>query len=858
MPRCMFLFVVLLLLPAGLSAHPPGDYDRSEAVVLKESTWERVPHGKEVDAIYGDAVLTNAYLTAVVADAKQTRNANMTVHDVGGCLIDLTANGAQSDQLSCFYPDRRKYVYTGREVFSEAASQTVNGKTQGQSSGRVVLVSDGGEGKLLVELIYELRNDNRFLEVTSKYVNRGDKPLTVRLEDEIRADGGKEDMRKASNGTHDLFWFHDTYWGQAYGVEAVGRKIQSESNSRTTVLKYVDGETSSVTIEPGKSFSLVRRVFPGTNLLDVRANWNLSHERAAVPVNFTVIDGRSRPVEGGMIEIERGDESLGLGRTDADGKLDVSLEPGTYAVKVSALGVSLTGDKSLPIEVAANNDDQAFALGFQKWIPGTVDAGITDAAGRPIACKVEFIPKDGTPKPYFGPETAAFGVLNLFYSPHGRFKQPLPEGKYDVIISHGPEYDAIFTELTIAAGESAPLTGQLVRSVDTTGWVSSDFHSHSSPSGDNTASQLGRVLNLLCEHVEFAPCTEHNRISTYVPHIQALGVEADMATVSGMELTGKPLPLNHQNAFPLIMHPHTQDGGAPVPDGDPSTQIERLVLWDNRSDKLVQQNHPDIGWLFYDKNGDGKPDNGYERSLGLIDVMEIHPVQLVLDLKPAVDWDGRPYANRIFAWMQLLNQGYRIPGVVNTDAHYNYHGSGGLRNWIQSGTDNPAEIDVMEMVHASEQGRLVMSNGPFLELSLRETGKSAVAGPGEDLTARSKKLTARVRVQCPNWIDVDRVFLLVNGRPHKVHSYTRKANPDAFRNGAVKFEREMEFEVDGDAHIIAVTGDPNRKLGPVMGPFWGSHHPAALTNPIFVDTDGDGFTPNKDTLGHPLPVKFGQ
>jgi hypothetical protein len=31
--------------------------------------------------------------------------------------------------------------------------------------------------------------------------------------------------------------------------------------------------------------------------------------------------------------------------------------------------------------------------------------------------------------------------------------------------------------------------------------------------------------------------------------------------------------------------------------------------------------------------------------------------------------------------------------------------------------------------------------------------------------------------------------------------------------------------------------------------------PTAYHNPIFVDTDGNGFTPNGDTLGWDLPVK---
>jgi hypothetical protein len=40
-----------------------------------------------------------------------------------------------------------------------------------------------------------------------------------------------------------------------------------------------------------------------------------------------------------------------------------------------------------------------------------------------------------------------------------------------------------------------------------------------------------------------------------------------------------------------------------------------------------------------------------------------------------------------------------------------------------------------------------------------------------------------------------------------------------------------------------------------MGPEHEKDKPCAVSNPIFVDVDGNGFKANKDTLDAPLPVK---
>lgn len=834
-----------------------------EIALLNEETWEAyAPQGKEVDAIYGDYVLRNEHLTAVVAQPLESRDANMTVRQVAGALIDLTVRDPQSDQLSAFYPGRRNYPFRSVQAAGGDAGTTELDLAQSPvhqgKAGAITVRAEAAENRPAVEVTYRLEAGAPYLTVTTRYTNAGDNPLTVPLEDDLRADGGKEDMVKSPNGVADLFWIHDRYWGQAYGLTAEGRPIQSQSNSRTTVLKYrrPNGE-DEITLEPGQSFELVRRIFPGTNLLDVRAVAREFQGTTSRPVEFVVRGADDRVIDGARLEFVRAGDVLGSGRTDSQGRMTTSLPPGDYRVRIIDLGVKLLGGQGLGVRILDTAETQRFSLQTANYRPGRVTARITDEAGNPLPCKVEFIAQAGTPQPDFGPETAAFAVRNLRYAPLGQFVQKLPSGRYEVVISHGPEFDAIFTEITVNPGEDVPLIGKLVRSVETPGWISSDFHSHSSPSGDNSGSQLGRVLNLVCEHIEFAPCTEHNRISTYKPHIERLQIGQFLSTVSGMELTNRPLPLNHQNAFPLKRKPHTQDGGGPQTDSDPAVQIERLALWDNRSEKLVQVNHPDIGWMFYDRDGDGERDAGYERMVAQMDVMEIHPVSNALRLEPFEYLSGRKGNNRVFNWLQLLNQGFRIPGVVNTDAHYNYHGSGGLRNWIQSSTDEPAEIKPLDVVHAAEQGRLIMSNGPFLEVSLTETGRNdAAATAGQDLEARSGKLTVHARVQCPNWFDVDRLFVLVNGRMHATHNYNRQDHPDRFRNGVVKFDERMELELDGDAHVIVVTGGENTKLGRVLGPFWGEFQPAALSNPVFVDVDGGGFRANGDTLGHPLPVRY--
>jgi hypothetical protein len=837
------------LLALGLLAACAVTARATDLVALSPQTWDRyLPQGKEVDGVYGDFALANDQLVAVVAQPKRGRNANMTVRDVGGCLIDLTRRERQSDQLSAYYPgaQQRDLKFAGIDVQSPEVYETGELERVFVKARRVTLrlVAAPKEKEPDVEVAYTLEDGQPFVELTTTFTNRGDAPAEVELLDAVRADRSFE---HGPEQAAELFWAYDKHFGQAYGVVGDGHEIQG-ANARRLLLRYKtrDGRVA-VRLAPGESYRLTRRVIPGANLFDVRRVADRLAGKPKGAVALTVKDAAGRPVTAADVVLAVDGKRAAWGRTDEQGRVDVYAagKPGT--VTVSALG---HGSKD--VDLAA---DAPASLAVELPEAGAVVARVTDGQGGPTPCKVQFIGRDGTASPDFGPDSGEFALKNVYYSQDGRFRRVLDPGAYDVIVSYGPEHDAVFTRVDVRRGEETPLNAKLVRTVKTEGWISADFHSHSSPSGDNTSSQLGRVLNLLCEHVEFAPCTEHNRLSTYDPHLKRLGAERRMGTCVGIELTGSPLPLNHQNAFPLVLRPNTQDGGGPTADADPEIQIERLALWDGAAEKLVQVNHPDLGWMARDRNGDGTPDSGFAGMFGHMDVVEVHPLHTIFD-PPAGTRAGKSHNNTVVNWLQLLNQGRRVPGVSNTDAHYNFHGSGWLRNYLKSPTDDPAAVKTLDVVHAAERGHLVMSTGPFLEVALR-AGREAEAIPGDALAAPGGKATLAVRVQCPNWFDVDRVQVFLNGRPAESLNFTRQNASARFSDGTVKFDQKIPLQLERDTHVVVVAIGEHSKLGPVMGPGHAADLPVAVSNPIFVDVDGGGFKANGDTLGD-LPVKGGR
>jgi len=326
--------------------------------------------------------------------------------------------------------------------------------------------------------------------------------------------------------------------------------------------------------------------------------------------------------------------------------------------------------------------------------------------------------------------------------------------------------------------------------------------------------------------------------------------------VPGMELTGSG---PHLNSFPFKPEPFTQDHGAPVWHPDPRVSSILLRDWQGAEpDRWIQINHPDMSHNFIDHDGDGHAEGGFHGLAQLIDGIETQnyrdsDILVGRPYRISTDSSGneRVFYLREFIWLQMLNRGHRYAAMAVNDAHSVYgNGVGSWRMYLPSRSDKPAEIDWRENSRHAKAGRSILTSGPFLQV---ETEDGILPG-GSARSSGPVKL--KVKVQCTDWIDIDRVQVLVNGRQRKDLNFTRQSHPDWFGNGVVKFDRTLPIALSEDAHLIVVATGEKQDLSIGYGTSpQAKVKPCAYNNPIFVDVDGNGFKPNGDTLGYDLPVQ---
>lgn len=542
---------------------------------------------------------------------------------------------------------------------------------------------------------------------------------------------------------------------------------------------------------------------------------------------------------------------------------------------------------------------------------GQVSVTVVDELGRSAPAKISFFGEKGLDAD-LGDDYIGGAPSEVVFTRDGKADVILPPGTYTAVASRGLEYElATSAPFTVTDTGVSRLDLQIVHSVDTTGWVSADFHVHAINSFDSGTSLTDRVITMAAEGVEFFASTDHDALTDYAPTVEDLGLEPWVKTAVGLETT--TLEVGHFLGFPFVADTLAEQGGAFDWTGMSAGEIlDTLDELGTRSgyEPIRFVAHPRDGILGYFDQFGYDPYTGtiatpvlsvvnpllradeYDADFEALELLngkrfEIvrTPTQEELDRyaagEPLSSYDmvarsgqeqedllagvyrlGYGHEGQVDDWFSLLNTGKRYTALGNSDTHGKFSVEAGCpRNYVVTDTDDPSQIDEQAIADAVRAGHVVASYGPFVRFSANDT-----AIVGDELVDTDGTVDLHVEVQAPTWIPVDRVELYQNGT--LIHEW-EGLDPDI-----VKLVQDISVPVTKDSwFVIVAVGDGD--LSPVFTPVEmapvqlqdvvtealsdvpavgsllspaipiprsGAVIPYAITNPIYVDVDGAGWT----------------
>jgi hypothetical protein len=229
-------------------------------------------------------------------------------------------------------------------------------------------------------------------------------------------------------------------------------------------------------------------------------------------------------------------------------------------------------------------------------------------------------------------------------------------------------------------------------------------------------------------------------------------------------------------------------------------------------------------------------------------------------------------------WLRILATGRRIVGTANSDSHEpEKEEPGSPRTYIRVPTDDPAQVTPDDVVAAFKSGDVLMTNGPFVQITANGVGMGG--------TATGTSIELKVHVEQSSWVKAD-TLRIFKGPNAEAETYPIAHPVD---------DITITLDVATDTFIVAevLSTDPATSLFPSIYPnevpplqftdvigslgsslglatLEGALQPAltfvttpyALTNPIYVDADGDGTVSpsatipalDAQTVGRPRPT----
>lgn len=471
----------------------------------------------------------------------------------------------------------------------------------------------------------------------------------------------------------------------------------------------------------------------------------------------------------------------------------------------------------------------AVAYPHLRHASGTLSIEIRDENNAPIPARLTFRAVGETPKLFFTTidiareETGAITAFDRAFVLRGDADMRVAVGTYDVWISHGPEWDTARERVTIKAGAETEIHTRLRHVIDTPGWISADFHVHSAASLDSRVPMRDRVFQFVADGVDLIVSTDHNVIVDYAPVIAELGVADLLASATGDEITTKQW--GHFGAFPLPADEAELGHGAIETGKHTAAQIFADVRT-KAPGALIDVHHPRLqhGKMGYFVLADLDIATGHTKAAGFsfdFDAIEV--------LNGYQDSDRMMVGKVIGDWIGFLDSGKRVSCTGNSDSHHLTFNLGGYpRNYVAVGDATVGGLDPIAVAAAVKAGHSFFTTGPLVEASIagKTYGEIASVSPG--------KASLHVTVRAANWISVGKLTVL---GPGNTVLATRTI---AASTQVVRFDEVIELDVGRDGYaILRVDGD--HPMAPNVGDISSFLvYPMAVTNPIWIDSDGDG------------------
>ncbi len=761
----------------------------------------------------GDIRIDNGRILAVITSID--RPAGFAVS--GGNLIDIAALPGGEDQLN------QITLYLNDEFPRQARYDSVEIVKAGGGKKPAIVRAKGldtKDARIHVETDYILHPDREWITLETRFTStasvviRGYRPGDAIQWGRCQHIAPKAGFELPGRRLR-VDWVAGLGDGTSYGYVPDGRAdLEVLSGSM-----WSDPIAEPLDLHPKKAATYVRHVVVGRgDTASLQPAISTIRKQAFGRITGSATH-ESEPITDARIRVLDADGALmGIAQVGSDGWYQIDVPPGRYQLEARAPGREPAGPtaEGTVFDVAAGGTvSRSFRLGPR----ASVEWRVTGDTRFAPPVKVTIVGIDGTASPYLGPSFAARGARNIVLSSRGVGKAPVGMGRFRVLISRGPEYELIEQTVEVREGAHQHIEGQLRRVVDTSGFIAADLHQHASPSFDSGVSLADRALSNAAEGVEVLVSTDHNVVIDYRPTIASVGLGRSVFSIVGTEATTHSV--GHFNAFPIRIERGDARGGMADPEGWAPQKIFDFVrgLGDGKLSPFIQVNHPRAG------------------EIGYFDLMKLDPkTGAASDPRFTLDFDGMEVISFGWAgetkqtlddWFALLRRGHRITATGNSDSHTIFGREvGWARTYVCVDDDTPYRLNVAAFVKALRKGCATVGAGPFVTI---ESGDTKMGGTK---SAPDGSFEVRVRVQAPSWVPTDELVLYVDGVIHETIPLSA--------DGVVRFDGTRRLRCKRDCFVVAVARSDAELPEVVTSWRRRKPRPIALTNPIYVDVDGDG------------------